>query len=113
MKVKDIKAVNITGLSSAILTAEQTAGMWLAKMLLWMLAGTILLYTLIFLFQGCGHCREPAISSTTTACKLCEAVTTKDNHTSMAFANLQFILNDLSPIFTTVLGYIFGTRARS
>lgn len=113
MELNDQTTPESTEVEYARLSAEQSAGMWLAKMLLWMIACIILLYALLFLFHGCGHCREPAINSTTAACKVCGAITGKDSHIHFAFGNLQFIINVLCPIFTTVLGYIFGTRARS
>ncbi|WP_341839257.1 hypothetical protein [Chitinophaga caseinilytica] len=102
------------------LTAEQKAGMQLAKSLLWMIAGAIVLYALICLEHGCNQSRAPALPGARIlqgpglrmALHACTPQTDQSQPLDFAFRNFQYVLNVLLPVFTTVLGYIFGTRSR-
>lgn len=107
-------------IDSAQLTAEQKAGMRIAQVLLWMIGGAIILYALICLEHGCNRSRAPALPGATaiqasalrTLHAPCYTTAAAVTPLDFAFSNLQFVLNILLPVFTTVLGYIFGTRSR-
>jgi hypothetical protein len=102
------------------LTAEQKAGMQLAKSLLWMIAGAIMLYALICLEHGCSQIRAPSLPGAMVlqepearlTLHTCTPQADQKEPLDFAFRNFQYILNVLLPVFMTVLGYIFGTRSR-
>ncbi len=96
------------------LSAEQKAGMRIAQILLWMIGGVIVLYATICLEHGCGQSRAPALPNAATieisGQNSPEQFIKLDKQLDFAFSNLKFVLNILLPVFTTVLGYIFGSR---
>lgn len=93
------------------LSPEQKAGMQLAWSLLWIIAGVIFLYALICREHGCNQSRAPALPGATAATAAC-VHHNEPTWMEFAFTNLQYILHVLSPIFGTVLGFVFGTRNR-
>ncbi|MGE7775463.1 hypothetical protein ACQKLP_12110 [Chitinophaga sp. NPDC101104] len=104
--------------NSGELTAEQKAGMKIAQILLWMIGGVIVLYAMICMERGCSQSRAPAPAGATLTQQLpawglaCDVNKNPPSQLEFAFHNFQYVLNVLLPVFTTVLGYIFGTRSR-
>ncbi|WP_298708164.1 hypothetical protein [Chitinophaga sp.] len=94
------------------LTAQQKAGMQLARTLLWMIAGVILMYALFFIEHGCNQPRAPALPGASALHSVCHSCHRQLPELEFAFSNFQYVLNVLLPILGTVLGYIFGTRTR-
>lgn len=94
------------------LTAEQKAGMQLARSLLWIIAGVIVLYALIYLEHACNQPRAPALPGATALPHACSGSHQRAPGLEFAFSNFQYVLNVLLPLLTTVFGFIFGTKTR-
>lgn len=111
METNDQKLDELSRVDADKLTAAQKAGMQLARSLLWLIAAVIVLYALIYLEHGCGQGRAPTLPGATAIHFSCHS-DRPEKQMDVAFDHYQFTLSALLPIFTIVLGYIFGTKSR-
>jgi|GEM_PF-5538274 hypothetical protein len=122
-----VNPVTVTGDNSGIqvkpLTGEQKAGVKLAYFLLIIISGVILITSSLFyckefdasdkIYQNLAPTTNISDSTFTKRVEqIKQVVQEKKEYREFVTKNFQYILSVLLPILTSILGYIFGTKAK-